>query len=178
MSLSLRVTAAASAAALLPLSNQALAGNPFGTITFSVLDTSTPFVPVPVPTLGILAAVMLIGGLLVVALHALRKNQHTFASLAGLGALLSAALTAGSIGVLQAGSVQTVSIDEENLGPFTFDCDEVTVYINDSTSAVFVSALTLTAGCNLGSSTTTCEVTEPPIAIEPSESCAVGPDAS
>jgi len=104
----------------LTLSGVTLAGVPSGTITFTASDVAPAL---SVPTLGVVTAVMLTGLLLVLALHTLHKNRHTFASFALVGSSIGAALMVALMGVLQAVISFNVSSDDLDM-PLSFICGD------------------------------------------------------
>lgn len=149
-----------------------------GAIIFDALSTSST--PVSVSTLGIWGAVLLIGSLSAAALHALRKHQHTFAVLAGLGAVLGATLTISGVSTIHAVSVQMFTVGPEDLRQeILFDCTAPAEFTNTTSSAIFVSDLTLDEFCEINTADfggTTCIVSDPPTPIAPDESCRVERD--
>jgi len=91
-----------------------------GTIIFQEAQVTQPLA---VPTIGIMAAVVLVALFLVVARRTFHQNRHTLASFSVLGAALAGALMLASLGVLRANGGININVTDQSLGqPLSFSC--------------------------------------------------------
>ena len=165
---------------------------PTGAVTFEAAATAGPIIPVP--TLSLLAAIMLSGGVIAVALHALRRRNHALASIFGLVAIVGLAVSVVQVGQLYAGSiaVASVTVNEADLTqPVTFDCGDedndgsllVTTFTNATGLTIVVteiddSDVVDSRSCLIDETLTTCsDDVANPTTLAPDESCVMAAGA-
>ncbi len=158
----------------LGLSSIAAAGSPGGTIVFT--EVAPP--ALPVPTFGVMAAVILAVLFGAMALRTLHKNRQTFASIALISATLGVALMVASAGIVRAVLPGPISVGTDQLDQqLDFPCgsgdgEVTTTFKNDTGSTIGVQSI-FGGQCLVNQIGSTCAITSNPVTLQKGETCTV-----